>query len=60
MLYGGPEEVVEHVESRLKILAPGGGYVVSPAHCNQKDTPPANILALFRAVDEFGRYPISP
>ncbi|TES84673.1 hypothetical protein E3J95_06200 [Candidatus Aerophobetes bacterium] len=58
--YGTPEEVGEHVESRLKVLAPGGGYVVSPAHCIQKDTPPENILALFRAVDELGRYPINP
>jgi len=55
---GRPEEIEEHVRTRIKALAPGGGYVVSPAHCIQKDTPPENILALYRAVDKFGRYPI--
>ena len=56
--YGTPEEVQEHVRSKIKMLAPGGGYVVSPAHCIQKDTPPENILALYRAVDKFGKYHI--
>lgn len=55
---GSPEEVEEHVKSQIKALAPGGGYVVSPAHCIQEDTPAENILALYRAVDKFGRYPI--
>ncbi|MFQ6065904.1 MAG: uroporphyrinogen decarboxylase family protein [bacterium] len=58
--YSSPEEVEEHVESRIHALAKGGGYIVSPAHCIQKDTPPENIIALYRAVDKFGRYPIAP
>lgn len=57
--YGTPEEVGEHVRSKIKMLAPGGGYVVSPAHCIQKDTSPENILALYRTVDKFGKYPIN-
>ncbi len=57
--YGTPEEVEEHVRSKIKMLAPGGGYVVSPAHCIQKDTSPENILALYRTVDKFGKYPIN-
>ena len=57
--YGTPEEVEEHVGSKIKMLAPGGGYIVSPAHCIQKDTPPENILALYRTVDKFGEYPIN-
>lgn len=57
--YGSPKEVEEHVRTRIEALASSGGYVVSPAHCIQKDTSPENILALFRAVDKFGTYPIS-
>lgn len=56
--YSSPEEVEEHVRSRINALAKGGGYVVSPAHCIQKDTPPENVITLYRAVDKFGRYPI--
>ncbi|UCG94362.1 MAG: uroporphyrinogen decarboxylase [Candidatus Aerophobus sp.] len=52
------EEVENHVRSRIRALAPGGGYVVSPAHNIQEDTPCENILALYRAVDRFGQYPI--
>ena len=39
-------------------LAPGGGYIASPSHNVQADVPPANLIAMRDAVEEFGYYPI--
>ncbi len=56
---GSTEEVENHVRSRIKALAPDGGYVVAAAHNIQEDVPCENILALYGAVDKFGKYPIA-
>ncbi len=37
----------------LEALAPGGGYILAPAHNFQPDTPPQNIVAMYRAGREF-------
>jgi uroporphyrinogen decarboxylase len=55
---GTPEEVRDEVKRVLRILAPGGGYLVSSVHTIMDDVPPENILAMVDAVEEFGRYPI--
>jgi uroporphyrinogen decarboxylase len=51
---GTPEEVREHVRRRLEILAPGGGFVFNTVHNILPEVPPANIVAMFDAVAEFG------
>jgi uroporphyrinogen decarboxylase len=51
-----PEEVREHVRGLLEILAPGGGYVFCQVHNIQANVPPENVVALFDAALEFGRY----
>jgi len=51
--FGTPEEVREEVLSRLRVLAPGGGFVFNPIHNIQPGTPPGNIIAMFDAVKEF-------
>ena len=48
----------EDVRRRIKIFAPGGGYVFSSIHNILGDVPPENILAAADAVIEFGDYPI--
>ncbi len=49
-----PEEVREHVQERMKIFSPGGGYVFTQVHNIQANVPPENILAMFDAAFEFG------
>ncbi|MBN2290991.1 MAG: hypothetical protein JXM70_01115 [Pirellulales bacterium] len=56
--FGTQEEVVEQVNERLQIFAPGGGYVFTPVHCVQHGVPPANLLAAVDAAYEIGRYPM--
>ncbi len=51
-----PEEVREHVRRNIAALKPGGGYVFSNVHNIQADVPPENVLAVFDAAYEFGRY----
>jgi len=56
--YGSPEEVRAEVRQRTRTLGPGGGYILCTAHNIQPDTPLENVLALFEAYREFGRYPV--
>lgn len=52
---GTPEEVREDVRERLRVFAPGGGYVFAAVHNIQPDVPPENLVAMFQAVRKFGR-----
>ena len=54
--YASPEEVRESVRRNLEAFMPGGGYVFNNVHNIQADVPPENILAMFDAAYEFGRY----
>jgi len=53
---GSPEEVRQHVRQQIEIFAPQGGYVFNPVHNIQPNVPPENILAMYEAAQEFGRY----
>lgn len=55
---GTREEVMAEVQRYIRALAPGGGYIVSPAHNVQSDVPPENLVAIRDAVQRFGQYPI--
>ncbi|MCS7191981.1 MAG: hypothetical protein NZ937_03225 [Armatimonadetes bacterium] len=54
--YGTPEQVREEVKRRIEDLAFGGGFVFATVHNIQADVPPENILAMWEAVQDFGRY----
>jgi len=54
--HGTPEQVRENVRANLEAFKPGGGYVFNNVHNIQADVPPANILAMFDAAYEFGKY----
>ncbi len=47
-------QVRDHVLRQLEILAPGGGFVFQQVHNVMSDVPPANVVAMFDAIAEFG------
>jgi len=51
-----PEVVRNHVRRNVEALKPGGGYVFNNVHNIQADVPPENVVAMFDAALEFGRY----
>jgi uroporphyrinogen decarboxylase len=56
--FGTPDEIRQEVRRYIRALAPGGGYIVAPAHNVQSDVPAENLVALRDAVLEYGTYPI--
>jgi uroporphyrinogen decarboxylase len=58
--FGSEAEVEAEVCRRLRAFAPGGGYILAPSHYVQADTPVQNILAMCRAAQRHGQYPLSP
>jgi uroporphyrinogen decarboxylase len=56
--FGSTLEVEAEVKERIKAFGPGGGYVVAPTHNIQPDVRPENILAFYKAVKKYGKYPI--
>lgn len=56
LAFGTPEEVAREVEENLRILAPGGGYVLGAVHNIQAGVPPENVVALFKAALAAGMY----
>ena len=56
---GSLEDVRTEVKARIRALAPGGGYIVGAANHIQKDTPPENIIGMYRFAKEYGKYPLT-
>lgn len=55
---GTPEEIRMDVKKRIRDLGQNGGYICAPAHNLQYGVPQENIVALYEAIHEFGRYPL--
>lgn len=55
---GTPEDVRAEVRQRIREMGLGGGYILSSSHRLQPDIPPENVLAMYEACREFGRYPL--
>ena len=51
-----PREVAEQVRRNIEIFKPGGGYVFNNVHNIQADVPPQNVLAMYDAAFEYGKY----
>jgi uroporphyrinogen decarboxylase len=51
LIQGTPQQVREHVKRMMDIWRPGGGYVFQQVHNIMADVPPANIVAMFDAVN---------
>ena len=53
---GTMEELREEIDGRLDALAPGGGYILAPAHNIQPDSTPEKILEIYDYALKKGRY----
>jgi uroporphyrinogen decarboxylase len=57
LIDGTPELVRQKTREVLAVMAPGGGYVAGASHDYiLEETPFENVLAMFDAVEEFGKY----
>lgn len=52
--FGTPEDVKREVKRMIDLFAPG--IVIAPTHVIEPDVPWENIVALFEAVEEYGRF----
>ena len=48
-----PEDVRAEVAERIRVFAPGGGFVFCPIHNIQPNTPPQNIQAAYEAALDY-------
>ena len=53
---GTTDEVRSEVKRRIDDLAPGGGFIFAAVHNIQPDVPPENIMAMWEALQEHGKY----
>jgi len=53
---GTPDDVRAAVKANLSAFMPGGGYVFNSIHNIQGEVPPENIVALYDAAFDLGRY----
>jgi len=56
--WGTKEEVKEEVYKVIHTLGPGGGYILNSVHNIQPNVSMENLLAMFEAAREYGRYPL--
>ena len=48
LINGTPKQVREEAERILSIFGNDGGYILSPAHCIQRDVPAKNVVAIYK------------
>ncbi len=51
-----PDEIDAHVHERMRIFAPGGGFIFTPVHNVQANILPENIIACYDAAKRWGAY----
>jgi uroporphyrinogen decarboxylase len=48
-----PDEVYRETQRMIDLLGRNGGYIVAPSHQVQGDTPPENVVAIFKAAHDY-------
>jgi len=56
---GTDEELEDEVKTAIHSLAPGGGYILAPAHNVQSDVKAETLIKMAELVRKHGDYPIS-
>jgi uroporphyrinogen decarboxylase len=59
LLRGTPAEIEEDTRKHLKLLGPGGGYVLGSSNSIPRTTRPENYRAMIETALRHGMYPIS-
>jgi uroporphyrinogen decarboxylase len=54
--FESPSRVEDEVRRRIEDLAPGGGFVFAATQTIQPETPPENIVAMWKALQRYGIY----
>ena len=55
--FGSPIEIRTQVRERMQVFGAGGGFVFNPSHNVQAGIPAENLLAMYKAVKDFGPFP---
>jgi uroporphyrinogen-III decarboxylase len=50
--FGTPDEVYREVRKNIELFSYGGGYIFNTVHNIQSNVPVANLLAMFRALND--------
>ena len=56
---GKPEAVDQEVRELIRDVGPGGGYVVTSGNSLAGYLLPENVMVLSKAVQKYGRYPLT-
>jgi uroporphyrinogen decarboxylase len=48
--------VKAHVNDLVEAFAPGGGFVFAAVHNILPDVPPANVVAMYRAANDYHKH----
>jgi hypothetical protein len=56
--FGSPDEIRAQVQERMQTFGPGGGFVFNTIHNVQSRIAVENLLALYKAIQEFRTYPL--
>ncbi|MGL4606291.1 MAG: uroporphyrinogen decarboxylase family protein [Eubacteriaceae bacterium] len=56
--FGSKKEIEDEVKDAIKALAPGGGFLLSPAHNVQSDVTAENLVHMVSCAKKYGTYPI--
>jgi len=51
--FGTPEQIEAQVRENIQILGAGGGFVFNTVHNIQATVPTENLVALFRAFNQY-------
>jgi len=55
LAYGTESDVEENCRRVIEIMRPAGGYHFAPTHAIQDNSPTENVLAMYRAVHQYGK-----
>ncbi|OGG48978.1 MAG: hypothetical protein A3F84_08220 [Candidatus Handelsmanbacteria bacterium RIFCSPLOWO2_12_FULL_64_10] len=53
---GTVQDTVQDVRETLEVMMPGGGYALAPTHQLQDNSPTENVVAMYEAAYQYGRY----